>query len=434
MIDDQRVEHPLDSLRPVVGVEEIEAAAARGHRGLRRPADRARGSSSSSARRARWPPTSVGASVRGSLALERAVARLGARSTGATTSSPPTSSGCFLAVLGHRVVLTPAKLAEARQHGMAAALAAFAEECLRARAAADARARGRAAARAGVHDRAGASRSRSSRAGGSIGLAFGAMHGARRGTGSDIAGSRPYVPGDDPDRIDWASSARLSGARATRRVRRPRVLRRRGAARRRRLDRRPAMSLCPPGMPVARARPRPPRSRVGLIEASVAEARGFVGRLEFGASAGHRRLVRRRRAAAGTSRSSSTPLPERDGRCRTAITRRVSSSSRYHRRAVPAASFVFVALGLPRARRRSRPGSRRSTAAGTSCRSSSRTRLGAELPRRRRRRRAARRLRRPHAARAAPRRASRGAWRARHEARLAGLARRAALARGRAAC
>jgi len=33
-------------------------------------------------------------------------------------------------VLGHRVVLTPAKLAEARQHGMAAVMESFAEECL----------------------------------------------------------------------------------------------------------------------------------------------------------------------------------------------------------------------------------------------------------------------------------------------------------------
>ncbi|MBI4172789.1 MAG: DUF58 domain-containing protein, partial [Actinobacteria bacterium] len=46
-----------------------------------------------------------------------------------------------------------------------------------------------------------------------VGLAFGAMHSARRGTGSDVAGSRPYVSGDDVDAIDWAASARLSSAR-----------------------------------------------------------------------------------------------------------------------------------------------------------------------------------------------------------------------------
>jgi uncharacterized protein (DUF58 family) len=40
-----------------------------------------------------------------------------------------------------------------------------------------------------------------------IGLSFGGMRSARRGTGSDVAGSRPYRPGDDIDNIDWAASA-----------------------------------------------------------------------------------------------------------------------------------------------------------------------------------------------------------------------------------
>ena len=40
------------------------------------------------------------------------------------------------------------------------------------------------------------------------------MRSARRGTGSDVAGSRPYRPGDDIDTIDWDASARLSAARA----------------------------------------------------------------------------------------------------------------------------------------------------------------------------------------------------------------------------
>ena len=57
---------------------------------------------------------------------------------------------------------------------------------------------------------------RSSRAAASSGLAFGAMHGGRRGSGSDVAGSRPYVPGDDPDTIDWAASARASPRRGAR--------------------------------------------------------------------------------------------------------------------------------------------------------------------------------------------------------------------------
>ena len=48
-----------------------------------------------------------------------------------------------------------------------------------------------------------------------IGLAFGGIRSIRRGSGSDVAGSRRYVPGDDLAWIDWAASARLSAARDT---------------------------------------------------------------------------------------------------------------------------------------------------------------------------------------------------------------------------
>ena len=44
------------------------------------------------------------------------------------------------------------------------------------------------------------------------GLPFGGMNSVRRGSGSDIAGSRPYRPGDDARSIDWNASARLSSA------------------------------------------------------------------------------------------------------------------------------------------------------------------------------------------------------------------------------
>ena len=46
-----------------------------------------------------------------------------------------------------------------------------------------------------------------------IGLSFGTMRSLRRGSGTDVAGSRPYVTGDDTRAIDWASSARFSSAR-----------------------------------------------------------------------------------------------------------------------------------------------------------------------------------------------------------------------------
>ena len=48
-----------------------------------------------------------------------------------------------------------------------------------------------------------------------IGLAFGGVRSVRRGAGSDVAGSRRYVPGDNLSWIDWAASARLSAARDT---------------------------------------------------------------------------------------------------------------------------------------------------------------------------------------------------------------------------
>ena len=112
-----------------------------------------------------------------------------------------------------------------------------------------------------------------------IGLAFGSMHGARRGSGSDIAGSRPYVPGDDPHRIDWGASARLSAARASDEF----VVREYLADEAPRvvvcLDRRPGMSLCPPGLPFLH-KAEAADVAVALIEASVAESRGLVGRLE----------------------------------------------------------------------------------------------------------------------------------------------------------
>jgi hypothetical protein len=47
------------------------------------------------------------------------------------------------------------------------------------------------------------------------GLPFGAMRSSRRGPGTDLAGSRPYRPGDDVRRIDWRASARLSSTSAS---------------------------------------------------------------------------------------------------------------------------------------------------------------------------------------------------------------------------
>jgi uncharacterized protein (DUF58 family) len=170
-----------------------------------------------------------------------------------------------------------------------------------------------------------------------IGLAFGSMHGARRGSGSDIAGSKPYATGDDPHRIDWASSARLSAARASDEF----VVREYLADEAPRVvvcvDRRPGMSLCPPGMPFLHKAAAAEVAR-GLIEASVAESRGLVGRLEHGRpgvvdwcppTSGRRHVTLAEHA-----------LPERDETV-DGITAMFDFLT-LHRRQVPSASFVFV--------------------------------------------------------------------------------------------
>lgn len=170
-----------------------------------------------------------------------------------------------------------------------------------------------------------------------IGLAFGSMHGARRGSGSDIAGSRPYVPGDDPHRIDWAASARLSAARASDEF----VVREYLADEAPRVvvcvDRRPGMSLCPPGLPFLH-KAEAADVAIALIEASVAESRGLVGRLEHERpdlvgwcppTSGRRSMVLAEHS-----------LPERSTPA-DAITGMFEFLT-IHRRQVPSASFVFV--------------------------------------------------------------------------------------------
>ena len=128
VIGDQRIEHPLGSLRPIVDVKEIAIL------------ERAVASVYIDPLIAEWivglvratremSATAVGASVRGSLALERAV-RGWALLDGREYVVPTDVERLFVAVLGHRVVLTPTKLAEARQRGMAAVMDSFAEECL----------------------------------------------------------------------------------------------------------------------------------------------------------------------------------------------------------------------------------------------------------------------------------------------------------------
>src|SRR5919106_4348195 len=109
-----------------------------------------------------------------------------------------------------------------------------------------------------------------------IGLAFGAVESVRRGRGFDVAGSRPYRPGDPFESIDWKASARLATARATDEF----VVLERHAEEAPRVvvvcDRRPQMALYPPGSPWL-SKPEAMREAVALIVASTHAAPGLFG-------------------------------------------------------------------------------------------------------------------------------------------------------------
>ena len=114
---------------------------------------------------------------------------------------------------------------------------------------------------------------------GVIGISFGTMRSLRRGTGTDVAGSRPYRPGDDMHGIDWAASARLSTARGSDEF----VVRERFAEEAPRVvvvcDRRPGMSCFAAPLPWL-DKPAAMRNCFELILASAAGAGGFVGYLD----------------------------------------------------------------------------------------------------------------------------------------------------------
>jgi MoxR-like ATPase len=130
IVDEQRHGHPLRWLQPVIGVEEVRelremvtsvyvdeilrrwiVELVRSTRGL--------------------DEVAVGASVRGSLALERA-ARAWALLDHRPYVVPEDIERLFAPVLLHRIVFRPTFLAEARRIGWPAAVAAIAEKCFEA--------------------------------------------------------------------------------------------------------------------------------------------------------------------------------------------------------------------------------------------------------------------------------------------------------------
>ena len=111
------------------------------------------------------------------------------------------------------------------------------------------------------------------------GLPFGTARSTRRGRGSDLAGSRAYVPGDPISTIDWRASARLSSARGDDEF----IVRERFADEAPYVvvvvDRRPSMGLYPHWSPWL-AKPEAVRVATQTIVASALAARGAVGYLE----------------------------------------------------------------------------------------------------------------------------------------------------------
>jgi uncharacterized protein (DUF58 family) len=113
-----------------------------------------------------------------------------------------------------------------------------------------------------------------------VGLSFGTLHSSRRGLGSDLAGSRPYRPGDDVASIDWNASARLSSARNTDEF----IVRVHYAEEAARVvvlcDRRPEMSIFSPSLPWL-SKPEAMRQAVDLIFESAFALRSLAGYLDW---------------------------------------------------------------------------------------------------------------------------------------------------------
>ena len=128
IVEDQLREHPLRRLRPAVSLAEAQALRGAVHEVYIDPLIR------------RWvirlvratreaDGVAIGASVRGSLALERAT-RARALLNGREFVTPVDVEQLFLPVVMHRIVFTPSFVAEAREVGWTEASSRFREQCL----------------------------------------------------------------------------------------------------------------------------------------------------------------------------------------------------------------------------------------------------------------------------------------------------------------
>ena len=172
-----------------------------------------------------------------------------------------------------------------------------------------------------------------------IGLSFGTMRSLQRGAGHDVAGARPYQPGDDVRAIDWAASARLSSARERDEF----IVRERFAEQAPRVvlvcDRRPEMSFFAPPLPWL-DKAAAMRAATELVLESALIVGGFVGYLDHGSGGepywvpprGGRRLaqLREERLSSGDYRAPQDSLE------------RAFEHLADHRRSVTSGAFVFV--------------------------------------------------------------------------------------------
>ena len=167
-----------------------------------------------------------------------------------------------------------------------------------------------------------------------LGLPFGGLHSMRRGLGSDVAGSRPYQPGDDVDKIDWYASARISLARGSEEF----VVREHFADEAPRVvvlcDRRPSMSLFPDGWPWL-SKPEAIRNAVTIIGSSATAARGLLGYFDEADGDAYWHPPR-------SSHAYGSPELERGFGAPEDTLRRGLRHLAEHKRDLPAGTFVFV--------------------------------------------------------------------------------------------
>jgi uncharacterized protein (DUF58 family) len=167
-----------------------------------------------------------------------------------------------------------------------------------------------------------------------VGPAFGGVRSARRGNGSDVAGSREYRTGDHVAWIDWPSSARLSAARDTDEFivhelyadESPQVV---VVA-----DRRPSMGI---GTSVLRGldKPRAQLAIIDLIGMSARAARSLTGYVDHGEGEAYWLSPRTDRLA--ELRAFERPYRAPDD----AVTLGLEHLGR-HKRDLPTQAFVFV--------------------------------------------------------------------------------------------